>query len=649
MDSLALKRSGNILYHAIAVVFILSVSCYFETIERNFFNRDDNFSQFGPIIIGAGRSLFQHGIFPFWTPYQHMGGVVYQSGIYALTYPLTYLSYWIANYIFGEEEFWANIFFILHAIPGYFVTWHFLRGMDVSKSISTAAALSFIFIGYNIVAGSSWYYMLPVMVWLPAMFMGFIYRDRWSRRKWILVTGLSIGFFYHAGNVQMWVYAMLFWGIGWFLMFLTRWRCRVDVLLDSILAGLLTIAIALPLLWPQYYFLKDVFRPNGAQLGVPRYAYPNLILPYPWAIADFPTNWKGGRWGQFAGQLYYGNMILTPLALVAMALTPLYLFRSCRQLVKGTTLWLILGTLGFFAAIGPVGKLWIWMRYIPVFAKFSWPFKFLPFMHFFLLIAAAIFLSRLFKKLPNQISVNASHIFLGAMLALIFYTSAISMATFCHFADRTYKPFPGNLQAQLTKTQRSYTYTPWRSLLPNYVWTLPHNFTSVYEYFAVGGYDQFTSETPQMHIFYRWFSRHNHDIMREVGVSDLIFFDSPENIRIVHLGNAKPLVFFSDDGSPVRFDVDWQGISISRLRPGLITFNFVYQPGFEAYDQDGNTIPLKTDTVMRMQLEIDDKVKSARLNYTPPYLWPALGLSVLMLAGILWLVNLRRFGPNMHH
>src|SRR5262249_26975847 len=98
------------------------VGVVLELRQPHYFNQDDNFAQFGPGIIYGCRAL-AGGVFPSWNPQQMLGAPLAELGVYSLTYPPTYLSYFLATYVLRDEWAFMDVFCCLHLAAGYWGTW----------------------------------------------------------------------------------------------------------------------------------------------------------------------------------------------------------------------------------------------------------------------------------------------------------------------------------------------------------------------------------------------------------------------------------------------------------------------------------------------------------------------------------------------
>jgi len=174
-----------------------------ETFEPYYFTQDDNYSQFFPGMLYGCRTAFA-GAFPAWNPHQFLGAPLAEVGTYALTYPLTYVSYALATYVLGDELATVEVFCWLHLAAGFVAFLWFGRRLGLAAPLSSAMALCFVLSGYALVAGRSWFYMVPTFLWAPLLGVSV---QSLTRHKpgwcWLLGTGLVIGLDFHAGNAQM--------------------------------------------------------------------------------------------------------------------------------------------------------------------------------------------------------------------------------------------------------------------------------------------------------------------------------------------------------------------------------------------------------------------------------------------------------------
>ncbi|HEY2882853.1 MAG TPA: hypothetical protein VGJ15_10475, partial [Pirellulales bacterium] len=249
-------RRWCIVGFAVMSVLILLV----ELRQHYFFVQDDNTAQFLPVVLDGCRSLFDHGVFPRWNAHQYLGSPTTSLGIYALTYPLTYVSYAVARFALHDEFATFEVFCIGHLLAGYLAVFWAARMGGIRPLLAAAVGVCFAFSGFFLIAGRSWYYMTPTALWLPLL-VGLLeqFRQRPVGWKWVLATAAVLGALFHAGNVQMWCYAAMLFAIGVGVLVWCRAVPRSRAL-PAVAALLLGVAIAMPLLVCQYLETAELAR-----------------------------------------------------------------------------------------------------------------------------------------------------------------------------------------------------------------------------------------------------------------------------------------------------------------------------------------------------------------------------------------------------
>ncbi len=90
-------------------------------------------------------------------------------GTYALTYPPTYLSYWIAKTVLGDVNATIEVFAVFHLLAGYLCCFIALRKLDATPVLSATGAMCWALSGWFLVAGRSQFNFTPVAVYLPLL------------------------------------------------------------------------------------------------------------------------------------------------------------------------------------------------------------------------------------------------------------------------------------------------------------------------------------------------------------------------------------------------------------------------------------------------------------------------------------------------
>ena len=659
---------------AIALVLFFGGYAILRTLEPNYFNQDDNFAQFGPILLAGVKSLLNKGIFPNWNPYQFMGSPVADVGTYALTYPLTYLAAWLAMSVFHSPALWADLFFILHAVPALLVLLHVLRLLKVTPALSLAATLAFLFCGYNLIAGRSWFYMMPLSLTLPLLAWLLIQLESFASKRWLWTAALTAGISFHAGNTQMWFYWVLFLGLG----ILARLRLspelpRKAIIGRSFCALFMGLGLALPLLLPQLEFISTVERfPWG--LGHIADNLWSLVIPYPFLEATYPSNFQGAD--TRIGQLYYASSVFTLVALaLSLRVYVGWLRKRDLPLDKTTRLFLLLGWVAFALCLGEFGIIWRVLSVFPPFSLFSHPFKLILYLHFFSIVAAAHYLSHVRVRWDRALA--------GVSLLLTAYHLSQCSRALYVYGDRDYTALPPEIYRGIRENAGDADYirvdnsAPRRNPRAGYVHSLTHNYATMYEIAGTWGYDplvQYADGTRE--LFRRWeqtrcgegeviyppfktrkiFRCNRTDsgnpeelenLLRRTGTSSRLVFTREEPpVQVRPVTNPDPIVFAEGDpAKPYGYAVDFSGVSVENSHPKSakpLVINFTWRKLFVA-EADGRPVALSKDQWGRMIAFPPAEWKHLTLRYQPHWMMAG-GLGLLcFLFGLAASVATRKF------
>jgi hypothetical protein len=480
--------------------FVLICLTFLEWRQPYYFTQDDNYAQFLSVITGACRSLFS-GHLPLWNPYQFSGAPLFSLGVYALTYPFTYVA-WLLAALFGNDYLTLEILSIGHIVTGYFVCVRMLARLGFRSATAACGAAAIALSGFALVFGRSWYYMIPVLVWTPLLVLAverlcaqepFPARAGW---RWVGTTGLVIGVFFHAGNAQMWAYALIFVSVAIAISLFAR-RLSLKRALWSLPALLIGLALAAPLLLVEMRETADIKRVGGFGQSIAG-AWLHLFLPLGSLLAH-PDVWGGVAQHSARGEMFYfgfpfmlaaglGMLLLAAVALLCRAdLTTL-------RVLAGNNTWLICAALAWILALGHRGVLWTLMAKLPVFNKFNVPTKFLGFIVLFSVIAGGTLIERLFRDRSGMPKILA-----GSVMALLLVHISFATSGFYDYNGRPYEPLP----AQFTKVfrahplQRVMTIGPDRSIDAHTAISLRNNYATAERVMTLDGYDPLVAARPE--------------------------------------------------------------------------------------------------------------------------------------------------------
>ena len=631
---------------AVLVAFVV-----LETSQPYYFTQDDNMSQFLPVVQQACSSVV-NGDVPSYDPHQLLGMPTTALGVYSLTYPPTCGSYAVAK-LLGDGDLTLEVFALFHLLAGYLATWLLARMVGVRGLLAAAVAAGYALSGYVLVAGRSWYYMLPVALWVPLLLVSLHwFASRRSTWRWVVGTAAVVGLFFHAGNAQMWSYAMLFYAAGAAAIVLTRRTSLVELLRMAGALGL-GLAIAAPLLLAQAGVTADIMREGGVGRGFFR-GLASLLLPVPLVRSAHPENW-GNLHKETMGQFYFSGGLLIAVGALALAglVVRLALLRGGRPLA-GLKTWLLLAGLALALGSGNGGRLWPLLATLPGFSEFNFPFKFLPFATLFLLLAGGIVCTRASAAAPRarRVLEVAGVLVLGVLV----YHAAMTKASFSTWGFEPYPavdPVVADLLAREGSQARVLAVAPLRSTRGDFFQSLQLNFATVTGQPSLLGYDPLVIATPENQLALDRLARHGPEALRQYGVGWMIeykhlpiggpgvtIFDAvpaleqglfasarpgavlaveTDAVRLWRLPRPRPLAF--SDGSSGQADLIARSsthgvlVDVGGLSKGAkVTVNVLARPGM-SYHLDGRSLPGRPDDYGRVTVVLPRDGSVLRVHY----------------------------------
>ncbi len=653
-----------------------------------YFTQDDNFAQFLPVMREGCRSLFAEGIFPVWNPYQFLGAPVADVGVYALTYPPTWLSYLIARHLPGDANAMLEVFAFLHLAGGYVAAYALGRVLGMRRFLSALLGLSHVLCGWQLFAGRGWYYVLPLAFFLPLLGVCLVRLARGAVGwRWVLGTGLVIGALFHAGNAQMWVYVLMFFALALSVLTLSRvlpWRRALSGGGGALLGG---IGFAAPLLWPQVAFTAKVLRQSegyGGAMGW-RGLLDTFLPPFLGPDAS-PEVYTNGDLSYAAHRFDTGTALALGGVLALLGILGMLAARRFRGgrgsrqgSMCGAELAAALAGTSLLLSLGHSGVLWSVLCRVPGFTYFTHPFKFSAFFTFFLLVMGGVFWERVMRAFPPPRALLAG---LGAVAAglLLFHASQSRLAAYL-YADRPYPDLPPLVEKHLREEGgRVLAVAPVRSGAPGFPLALLLAFATAYRIPALDGYDRLVTNTeenfaaqkmlfadPEMLPEYgvRWILVSRYAISpRLSGVKAVepvetgrdrltasiadVWFRKPACldplvdagiILLYDMAPPRPLAFSScypDMSLPLR--ARWDGVDVEIPAGGTdnVVVNFLWRPAMEAF-QGGRRLPLDADRFGRMVIPGRVDSGTVEVRYRPPWgRGSLLGLVLLAAAAGCW-------------
>jgi len=484
----AKSQSDRRLWWGLGFAIVIVSIVILEVREPFFFSKDDNFAFFLPMMLHGCGSLAS-GEFATFNPYQLLGAPVSSLPQSTLLYPPTYLSWFAASRLLGNDYLTIEVFCILHLIAGYAVVYWLLKWLRAGPMPAASAAVCVVLSGFSLIGGRSWHPYLSLVVWMPLMVISV---ERLRRGpvgwRWVLATAAVVGAFILCGYPQTWVYAFGFYVLAVVILTLCRdipWRRAAR----AVVALAMGVGVGSILLVPQIIetsrFYENRLPWSGGDIGR---GILSLILPIPLANAPHPNNWGSVNY-QNMGAFYYSGTLFYLIA--ALLLASLAAHRWSREIVA-RNVWLVLAGVAFLFALGENGILWRLTFGLPVLSKFTGPFKFLAFLNLFVAVGAGLAVERLLAKAGRRAHWEAG---LGlGVFALMTYHCSLPLPSFYTYGDTPYPPMPRKL-AKLIVAEgnpnplRVLVFAPARSVEKNFTWSLKLNWPTVYGVPSYTGYD----------------------------------------------------------------------------------------------------------------------------------------------------------------
>lgn len=591
---------------------ILGLLLRIELVAPYFFGIDDSYHQFLPVILDSIHQV-ESGDFPAMTPHQSMGMPVFAAGTYSISYPGIYLACWLAR-LGGSEQYFMEVYALLHILGGYTATYVLLRRMKVETLIAASAAASFVLGAYVIFQGRTWYFTYPTLVFLPLLVgstIDLVQRPTtFGRIAW---WGVLCGVYFHAGNAQLWVYTLFFCGLI-FLAKVAVSKVWMQKWFALSLAAMVALVIASPLLVAQYQLVNEVDRIGSSWASMKNF-YLNYLL---WRPAGFPA---------YTGSFLFGAALIS-------------------LIVRKWNVWAGMGVVAILCSLGKPGGIWFIMADAPVFEKFQHPFKFVLFATFFMLVLGATYVDW------------TRSLRLAAVLNLILLTTFISIHVAGFPSDLPYLPLaPAN--DQLLGNDRIYSFASIRLVGKRYAHSMTNNFASYYGKNSISSYsDGLTYELSEqirqrerieaspleaLQAFgCRWIILHESfelvqadpaphafllpEVARQLPIWEalqphLIERYREPSLTIYELPDVAPLAFpqgSSQHELPIEVSGTGMRVRLKGLSPeqNKIIVNFLMRPGYVATQGDKSLVIIP-DEWGRIQVTLDNPQDDLVITYWP--------------------------------
>ena len=645
------RRVGWVCLTGAIVVALALVVVYL--LQPHPFTRDDNYAQFLPVI-QIGCEALGNGVWPDFNVYQFRGSPIFSLGTYAISYPGMILSCAASSLAFGGLDFTIEIFAVFHLIAGYFAAFAWARYQGVDSRVCAGLAISLTLSGFFFMAGRSWYYMLPVALWLPILLLlaeMFIRgRPGW---KWAIATGLAIALFFHSGNAQIWFYCVATWAVLLLFAFPNRPIRLVDLLMLAG-AGLIALGGILPLLTSQAAQIDGLDRTGGLGIGI----FPRVwALFVPGALFDGPDLLLGQN--ERHVETYFSGGVFTFLGCLGLLFLVGRLARAKldRPYVLANR-YIIVGGVLLLLAGGDSGILWELMARLPAFEYFNYPFKFLPLLSFCLGIGGVGVLGAMTSMASERW--GRSIVGLCASLSVVLTLANLFLTTrsFFDFEAGLYPELPKKISAIVAAgpdsggrlPPRVVVFAPWRAKGERYVTSLPLDLSSRFKIPNLGGYDPLIEDRlddrelldnvwswgagKARELGVRWLIVYRPNVLDFRGRLEQNFLTypiTPERMigeasiaaalgrtTIYDLGEARPYAFFPEDEARPATVALSEGLVLASFEaasaPRPLILNFQYRKGTRVESSRGD-LEATPDALGRIAVMVPEGVDGVRLGH----------------------------------
>ncbi|MBI4869510.1 MAG: hypothetical protein HY816_21435 [Candidatus Wallbacteria bacterium] len=482
---------------AAALLTVLAGLALLEWRQPLYFLQDDNFVQFLPNLSLAGETLAS-GRWPWFNPHVLLGAPTFDTGNYAISYPPALASWWLAAKVLGREAWTMEIFCIGHLSGAVLTTFWLGSRLGLSPPLSAALAVSYALSGIMLILGRSWIGVAPVAFFFPLLLVS---AERFARGRpgwrWTVATGMTIGVFFHAGNVQFWFYSLLAFLFA-IAVPLASGRVGPTRLVPLAAAALIACGLAAPLLAPQLELAQAMVRRGGTGGGI-FVGLTALALPYPLASARHPNNW-GNVHRELMGHFYYCGTILAIPGLAALALvaSSLLALRSPGGFATANV-WSLTAMVVFLCALGRQGLIWQWMSALPILEKFREPFKFLMQLHLLLPVAGALVWERGLGAANRRFR---GAVFVATAL-LMLYHCAMARSILRSYYAQPYPPLTGRAERHALPVPgepggfRMLTLAVQCEVQRDAPWAWMEGLPTTYGRYSYKGYDWLVFATPE--------------------------------------------------------------------------------------------------------------------------------------------------------
>lgn len=637
-------------------IFVLSIIFLEKFHNYYYFTQDDNFHQFLPSMLFGCQSLLEKGIFAEINPYQLTGIPLAAAGVYSLTNPVTYFSYVIAKFLFHNQYAMIDVFCIIHLAIAYFASYYAAKSCGVKNYLRVIFALFYSLSGYSLIAVRSWYLMAPSIAFAPLIVVSINYLIKNKPNlKWIILNGVVLGFLFYSGNVQMWVYIVMFFVFSAFFMFILK---KIDLrkIFAVILSNILAASIAAPLLFVSMDLFKGINR--GFIVGrdfifqnFPTLIFPNYIVSF--LNDDFYNTYRG--------ELLFSGGIFLFISFVALLLIIKEPESKILKFIDNNP-WLIIGLFALWLGLGEHFGLWSLVHILPGLKNFTNPHRMMVFINLFLNLSGAIILSR-HKVVESKKFRNGLCVLVIVLLGLHLVNAR---PAFFVYKIKPYSDF-SQIEKNIKdiREHRVITLCDERSANEEFPLSLTNNFASVYHVYSLNAYNDnlennlpeyyniskirdFSKEYGVKYLFFqnlvpymattKYMINKNQGMLKFLKSHNKIKYRS-KNVEIYEVDNYKPMAYIEETVKPLKVEFTGFGAIVNTEplnKTATVIVNIIDLHNYKAYLDNGKQVPIIKDKARRISVVVPKGNKRLIIKYHSPWEKGALlGLTIFFIFVVL--------------
>ena len=189
---------------SVVLLFSLVAMLFMMGFDGHIFLRDDNMTEFYPIIDKSYNQFLRTGQYPVYDFFQQKGMIIADEGYYGQTNVLLFVSWLLNRYVFHNFDF-INIYAVLCVLLGNVFWYCLFKRLKISTSVIciTIAMLS---ASSTFFSFAYWYYVFNIYISIPMLIYGIHIAMMSTSVFSYILAGLSLTFSLTLGNVQYSLY-----------------------------------------------------------------------------------------------------------------------------------------------------------------------------------------------------------------------------------------------------------------------------------------------------------------------------------------------------------------------------------------------------------------------------------------------------------